>query len=345
MNNSSIKTIIIVLLLVFIANFTFADQPLDEAGCKTKDFSAPFGEIRHQGNIGWCYANVAADMLTYRYHKELNGERVSAGYVALSYNELMRNNPNDDAGHVIPAIMVSQHYGVCLGGVEDEMFIRGPYQSLKEKIDNLVLLKTYYDKQLKNLNWQAQFGEHLNKYLHSDSLLNQLTLAEIKEVLAVSSKRNFPRKVADRICEKHRRKLKLSFNVSYDFFAFAGIKNLFKKGTMDVIGEGKNELIKKIQTQINFNNPVAVSYKTGIFYSTSEKQSSGLHVSIIAGRRWNNETNSCEFLLRNSWGKNCHFYTNPELKGKCDPKTGNLWLPSHILKRTINDISYFRDYQ
>lgn len=113
MRNSQINTAILLLLLIFLANITFADQILDEKYCDEKDLSADFGPVRDQSNIGWCYANVAADMMTYQYKKELSGARVSAGYVALAFNEVMFKKPNDDAGDVIPAILAAEYFGVC----------------------------------------------------------------------------------------------------------------------------------------------------------------------------------------------------------------------------------------
>lgn len=345
MRNSDIKTLIIFLLLIFLANITFADQIIDEKYCDEKDLSAEFGPVRNQGNIGWCYANVAADLMTYQYKKELNGARVSAGYIALAYNEIMLKKPNDDSGDVVPAILAAEYFGVCTDDIEDEALKTGPYYTVKDKIDGLVYLKQYYDKKKKNPDYVDEYEERLFRYLNSDSLIKKISKQELESVLQSSTKRTFPRKLADKICESKKKKIKLSLDMRFEFFAFEGIRRLIFKGQPNVIDAGKKGLIKSINKQLSQNKPAAASYNANIFYEkgTEYYEKAGPHVSTIVGRRWNKETKTCEFKLRNSWGKNCYSYTNPELDGKCDPETGYLWLSSEILSRTVIDNIYFKD--
>jgi hypothetical protein len=56
------------------------------------------------------------------------------------------------------------------------------------------------------------------------------------------------------------------------------------------------------------------------------------HTALLTGRRWNEKTNTCQFLIRNSLGPNCSIYLN-EFKKDCDQ--GNLWINEDILKRNI----------
>ncbi len=37
--------------------------------CSTKDMSAELGAVRSQGNIGWCYPNTAADLISINSEK------------------------------------------------------------------------------------------------------------------------------------------------------------------------------------------------------------------------------------------------------------------------------------
>ncbi|MBL7557843.1 MAG: hypothetical protein JNM24_18585 [Bdellovibrionaceae bacterium] len=86
------------VLTLLSANFVYADQTLDERSCTDVDVSDQLGPIRNQGNIGWCYANVAADLLTFRYQDELQGKQASAGYVAITFNQYTKFKANEDAG-------------------------------------------------------------------------------------------------------------------------------------------------------------------------------------------------------------------------------------------------------
>lgn len=345
MKNNQINTLILLLLLIFIANFTFAGQILDEKYCDNKDLSADFGPVRDQGNIGWCYANAAADMMTFQYKKELGGERVSAGYVALAFNEVMLKKPNDDAGDVIPAILASQYFGVCTAEIEEKAMNQGPFHTIRDKINGLVYLKEVYDQKKMNPNFVDKYQGSLMQYLNSDSLINKISKEELEYVLENSTKRTFPRKLADRVCAGNKKKIKLSLNMNFEYFALEGFRRLIFKGQSDIVDSGKMGLIKTINKQLAIKKPVAISYKTSIFFlpGSENYEKAGMHVSSIVGRRWNKETKTCEFKLRNSWGKNCQYYSNPELNGKCDPQTGYVWLSSEILARTITEAIYFRD--
>jgi len=63
-------------------------------------------------------------------------------------------------------------------------------------------------------------------------------------------------------------------------------------------------------------------------------ESCGKHASLIVGRRFNQETRKCEFLVRNSWGSRCpESYVTREEGGyitQCD-ENGQLWINSEDL--------------
>ena len=54
------------------------------------------------------------------------------------------------------------------------------------------------------------------------------------------------------------------------------------------------------------------------------------HASLIIGRKYNQETNSCEYLIRNSYGSSCNNY-HPTLR--C--KNGQFWLSEETLEKAF----------
>ncbi len=334
----------IILAFLSLATITWADQKIDKGKCPSVDLSEGLGPLRDQRNIGWCYANVAADLIAFKFKNELKGERVSASYIAILNNEIFQKYPNDEAGDVLPALFISEYFGVCTGSLEEEFFNTGPHKTLREKINNLVYLKDAYDKRKKNQEYLDAYIQRINQYAQSNSLINKITFEELEEILENSSRRTFPRKLADRICESNMIKLKMDFfDTSYNYFIINGLFHF--KPSKGLFKSGKDDLIRKTNYYISNHKPVSVGYNTSIFDEKGYQsyQTSGGHVSLIVGQQWNEESNQCEFLLRNSWGKNCSGYQNPELKGKCDPNTGYLWLPSEILKRGITDVLSFKN--
>lgn len=338
------KRLKIILAILSLAIITWGDQRIDKEKCSSVDLSENFGPLRDQRDIGWCYANVAADLIAFKFKNELRGARVSASYIALLNNEIFQKYPNDDVGDVLPALLIAEYFGVCTGSLEEEFFITGPHKTLREKINNLVYLKDAYDKRKKNQEYLSSYLQRINQYTLSNSLMNKISLEEVEEILKNSSRKTFLRKLANRICEMNIIKLRMDiYGIDYNYFWINGLFHY--KLSKGFAISGKENLIKKTNYYISNNKPVSVGYNTSIFDEKGYQsyQTYGGHVSLIVGRRWNDEQNQCEFLLRNSWGINCSSYQNPELIGKCDPKTGYLWLPSEILKRGITEVLSFKN--
>lgn len=345
------KRIICVLayaLTLLSTIFVYADQTLDERDCTTVDLSKQLGAVRNQGNIGWCYANVAADLLTFRYQSELHGEQASAGYVAITFNQYTKTKPNEDAGLITPAAVFSQLNGICPQSFQDMALKDSPYKTIRDQINALVSLKDTYEKRKKQNLGFAQFRE-LEMYRNSKSYINLLSDDDLMDVLEKSSVRTFPRKLAERLCKPYMIKVKFDLQIRPQIGFIEGWKNFlpsilkYRKFTPAPI-LGRSDLIKEIHEQLDQDNFVAVSYWTRIFYEPGSDRynNSGMHASGIVGRKWNDKNKVCEFKLRNSWGKSCGSYTNPELKGKCDRETGYLMIPDTIVMRSITDISYYK---
>lgn len=345
------KRIICILayvLTLLLTDFVYADQTLDKDHCTTKDVSNQLGEVRDQGNIGWCYANVAADLLTFRYQDRLNGQQASAGYVAITFNQYTKTKPNEDAGLISPAAVFSQLNGICPQSFQDTALKDSPFKTIRDQINALVSLKETYDQRKKERLEFSRFQE-LEMYRSSKSYINLLSDDDLRDVLEHSSVRTFPRKLVERLCKPYMIKVKFDLQIRPQLGFIEGVKDFLpsllknmKFTPAPVLGRA--DLVEDIHEQLGKDNFVAFSYWTRIFYDPNSERykKSGMHASGIVGRKWNDKEKVCEFKLRNSWGKNCSSYTNPELKGKCDPQTGYIMVPDYIIQRTITDVSYYK---
>lgn len=65
------------------------------------------------------------------------------------------------------------------------------------------------------------------------------------------------------------------------------------------------------------------------------------HSTTLVGRRWNERTGTCQYLLRNSWGARCQPYGNDEDPSpyECDAD-GNIWISESTLMSVAPDVSY-----
>jgi hypothetical protein len=70
------------------------------------------------------------------------------------------------------------------------------------------------------------------------------------------------------------------------------------------------------------------------------KEDCGKHAALLAGRRWNSETNTCQFLIRNSYGTSCNKYLD-EFKSDCD--MGNIWVNEDVIGKNTYKIHKVTD--
>ena len=104
---------------------------------------------------------------------------------------------------------------------------------------------------------------------------------------------------------------------------------------------------EKIARKVNFISgalnaklaqPVGIEYCSNViakgksWSASSFNPKCGAHASVIIGQRKNKSTGKCEFLLRNSWGKNTQNYVHKDW----EDDEGNHWIDaSHLMKNTF----------
>ena len=88
----------------------------------------------------------------------------------------------------------------------------------------------------------------------------------------------------------------------------------------------------QVDEVINKGDILGIEYDAGILKNYKyEKDFLNGHASSIVGRRFNPKTNSCEYLLRNSWGKGCSGYHNDY---ECI--NGHIWIAESFFQYSQN---------
>ncbi len=286
--------------------------------CTTVGLSAPLGPNRSQGDIGWCYANTAADLITYHFQDELIGARASAVYIALAYSTNFENG-----GLSSLAIVKAQSSGFCPMSSEEDFRNRGPSVGLKEKLKNLIELKKRYD---------ASGGKSLAEdmkliYEPTNSILATIPKADLINIFENSTPKTIAKKLADYFCQGDR--------IYPKHFAFVVPKSKY------LYGGSTKELMSTIHEQLGplHKNILSISYFTDFFEADGAKNTNASrHVSVVVGRRWNQ--NRCEIQIRNSWGSSCAGYKAASLKAPGMCVDGNIWVPEETLANAIFGVTY-----
>lgn len=313
---------------IFEFKISKKDQPTEELShtslapqyCKPIDLRNEFGNPRDQGNVNWCYANAAADLLTHYYRKTLEYP-VSAKELALGTSLNWSGNEYREFGSMLLSLSYGLNNGFCPNNIDSIIFGSRPDFKLYEKINTLYWIKDRLKKGQKN---QA---------------IQSLISAQKKGLLFPTIKYNEVIGLLNRFDEKRM------INDLYAYFCQNSRINVVSKPK--IIWESilrlnnKDQLLKTLNKKLSLKTPVAISYFVGFFKNDeSPKSASDLHESIIVGRRWNDKSKNCEYLIRNTWSTRCTGYANPRIRSACD--RGNLWLDEKTLKDNLIGLTFLQ---
>jgi len=301
--------------------------------CSTIDLRNEYlGPNRDQDKVSWCFAFTAADLLAYKYQVP----RISAAEIAISYNnhrvptafkfiiDLFAKKRNIDrytmphvTGFVEVALRRAMNKGFCNETDLSSEYLKkvtyntedGSEQISKEKLKKSFLeiaaLRINIQKGIYTVNSIPYYYQFKN--VSKETFFNVLAMSKRKKVW------NDLRQLTctDRTYEKQT-KVK----------AYISGRRVFKK----------------INTQLEEDNIVAIDYSANILRDADAKTPlKKLHTSPIVGRRFNDDANTCEYLIRDSHGTDCSIYDS---RYACE--NGNVWIAENRIYKNLLRIVYIK---
>jgi predicted transport protein len=286
------------------------------------NLSAPLSleKPKNQDHSNWCYAYAASDLLAHAL-----GENPSAVYMAqLTNSDLLHSMTGlRSIGFIDVVIKQVQNNGLCL---EKDMpstdyEFTGKRSSLGEIFKQILKLTRDYQQQHMN-------EEDIAKNLCSENrmLLNfvheifpALDAHDLGSILLRGASDDAFKRMVDASCKivKDDQKLKA-----------LEVKNV----------TGQENIFKTLDEQLNKGNILGIFYKDEVLKNYQDTALIPKHASSIVGRRFNPKNNTCEYLLRNSWGKTCAGLYSEDYE--C--KDGHLWIGEDFFKydNAINEVIY-----
>ena len=347
----------LVMLIVFFFVHSAHAANGNKALCTNVDLRSEMGPIRDQGDKGWCYANAAADLLSFKHRNELHGQQVSAAYTALTYLRSTYGSIGD-GGYVSAAVLASEEYGLCPRTLEDKVEHQGLTKlTLKQRLDALKNFKIDWDEAVKgdeaaNKRFDARYAQ----YIKSKSIVAQIPRDSLFTILDNSTPRTFINEFAKNICKGQVRILSDKPQVVFDSKLMSNPIDISVPGwltglpnsTKVHIGpiawnplSANKDFVANIDGQLSKNNIVAIDYFADFlstdFLKHPHTARGGMHASVIVGRRWNDSAKSCDYLIRNSWGSGCWSYTDRQ---NCEG--GNIWVPEDVLRYNLYAYIYLK---
>lgn len=310
------------------------------------------GKIRDQDGLGWCYAYTAADLISHH-----TGKLASAVDIANSFNNASEwgswfgdkvfktPESEQEGGWVKSAIESSVERGICLEkDIRSSDFTFQNYKNLDDAIKELEKLKSDFDTatfvkpktgranrkilEERKRRLKAQRKEKVRAFVGDCSVLHgnwrqifsSITNDEVIEVLRQSGPVDVVNRMIDKNC-KNRRRLYENIEVETNYTGLL---------------TSSDDLISEMDEQLNKGNIVGISYKLSLLLDAYDDRT-GNHASSIVARKYDPESGSCKYLIRNSWGDGCYSYDN-----RYDCKNGEVWVPHEDLTRMVYGITYIK---
>lgn len=277
---------------------------------------------KNQDSIGWCYSYTASDLVAH-----VLGKEPSAVHMATLMNDklLFKMFGVKEGGFTDSVIKEMISEGMCLEKnlpSTDYKFVTRGYD-LKNLFEEIVeLSKKYYQ----NPNSGNEDFQHTKtkEYTQFDVLIELCTK---RNNLLKGMGELFPNASLGQISE-----ILLKTDSSATFKKIADLSCPIEKGSdvkaLKVITVSeKDNIFSTIDDQLSKGNILGMHYTAEFLYNYKESATFANHASSIVGRRFNSKTGSCEYLLRNSWGKDCGSY---DKNYECTD--GHVWIAEDFFK-------------
>jgi hypothetical protein len=333
MEEAQMKKIIITLSLIatlFPINLYAKLEKTTKSECSPIDIrNSSLGAPRNQHEVSWCYAFAASDLLDFYYPKN---EKISAADMATRYNT-----------HGIARVM--KFFIDIFSRISGTERYRLQHMTGFSKIALEMALEngSCPESVFPSESWvKVQNGQRSNVPL-KQAMLDVFTIR--KEILKGMKLAQLPFHYEFENVSRERFYNIVKSNIKnriFNKFRLAACENKRESYAVapEVIMKIRNsKIFKKIDEKLSANEPALIDYVALVLldHTNSKFSVDELHTSILVGRQWNDQTNSCEYLIRNSYGESCEKY-DPSLK--CE--NGHLWVSQDDIYRNMTSTVYLK---
>jgi hypothetical protein len=282
------------------------------------------GDVRNQDEVSWCYAYTASDLISYHY----NLPRISAAATATDYN--------------------SQKFFVRLKRLLNLYFYFGDRDLFKMEHQTGFIELSLSQSFKKGVCLSSDLPTDLvKKIYHNDDGSTQEVMVRMKEaqLQMVESIRLIKKgKYTINTLPYHYEFPHIDKEAYFRILSTSSRKTYFKKivaeSCTNRLPVDRAKIIQRLNGRkvfvrlnqiLNRNQIVGIDYSSNVLrnldVTNPHKQ---MHTSSIVGRKFNPVRNQCEYLIRNTYGKDCSVY-DPRVE--CEE--GNVWIPEKDLFRNL----------
>lgn len=315
--------------------------------CSTKDMSAELGTVRSQGNIGWCYANTAADLISYKFRKKWNGTQASAIFIALGYNYKMNSSePGSyiftEGGDIRAAINYAAEFGYSCPRPLDNLFVLGGFNlQIKQKLHIAEKLKSLFDNRLTSSEGWKAYRDYIYDLQQKQSIVSRISEEALENALRLNINLAVV-EIAKEVCKPYKDQMPMSL-VKSDIGRHFDSDTEYYDDVLKMRIKQKPDLMNLIDQQISADNVVGIDYAIKLI--SPDLKDSDSHASVVVGREMRN--GQCYYKIRNSWGPECEYEgDNGKMKSRYNNKVecvdGHVWVKAADLKANLSSIAYIK---
>jgi hypothetical protein len=318
-----------LLAVLALPSLVYAYSPTSQNDCSPLDLrNSHLAQVRDQKKMAWCYAFTGSDMLADTFDTP---ERISAADIAISYNQTKlgllvrwfnlnvtsRSKPNIGVlAHQTGFNKVSLDRAMKEGWCPERIFPSESWTKLSRTQHGWVESQVNLDQAMIDIGALHDARENVSvSNLPYYYKFKNVDAAEFVKILQTKSIASVYASLRETVCKDDRQPFNTHFKT----------KMVFKN----------SKIFKRISEQLEVGRLVGLDYDSRLLENSSHRgvKLAELHTSSIVGRRWSEQKNSCEFLIRNSHGDECGDKYDPSYE--CD--AGNVWIPeSKIYPGTIS---------
>lgn len=317
------KSSIFLLFISILLLFNKASAIDTESSCGNfilQNEAVNLDNARNQDSVGWCYAYTASDLLSYRLKK-----RISAVSLYDSGQEIEADISSPSAGKggdIGDSIRnyLAKNKGLCL---ESEL----PSSDFQFcTYNNYAEFLNYFLNSARSFEFDKTLKENLCLADDLNTAFPGIDINTIRYRISRNGSKNLMEYLYKQKCRTaHFSNVKIN-----------PINRYLPRVKPD-------SMLEDIDRLLNNKEVIGVGYTYSKMIDRGER---GDHASLIVGRKYNPETRECEYLMRNSMGKECNFVIKPGLTCMkvCDDKgcryNGHFWVSRSLLKENLIGITY-----
>ncbi len=354
---SSLRLASVVFLSILLCSF--AQAAIDSTGCSDSDASSELGDVRSQGNMGWCYANTAADLISYRFRKDWGYKQASANFIAFGYNYKQNSSEPGtyiftEGGDIRAATSYASEFKYSCRRELDNVFILGGLNlQLKQKLHTAEKLKNLFNRRNQSAAALNEYDDFISELNEKKSIITFLmpqfaatqeeALAAQKASLAKSLSLDLNLAVVDiakNVCQPYQ--LPMSLPREQIRRVHGDVDQYYDKLQKKIVYEKPN-MLNIIDRELTDGNVVGIDYSINLISPNLKDTDS--HASVLVGRSMDIVKGQCMYKIRNSWGKGCvdHWngadYPRYNATVKCE-ESGHVWVTKANLKAALSGFVY-----